>query len=253
MNEAGLQVFFIRRAGFGRTTALPRLLLSSEHIDSGSAQVTEATIINYLLDAYDLTGAVLLTIGTAGPIGVRLISMSTRIRFSIFANPAFNQDKGDGFKPGWLNSMLEEAILNRPATRLASRGFKFQLKRNFASFYRNLLQRSDGDLHYLDNYQSDYEEASRVLSQVSSDTFFYHFRSALSKDAIMKDGFFRSHNAVATQGTQTTEMIARNLKEECRRLAIPIEYHSSGYRMLPYTSPGFLLGLMGNYAGPIVS
>lgn len=247
--QAGFQIIFVRRPGFGQTSMLPGILLSAKEIDAGTTQITEAIIVNALIETLNLNKVLVLSFGTAAPICARMGLLNKRINLCIFANPAFNQSKGDGFRTSWIQQMVEEVLICRSGAHLAAQGFKFQLKRNHQRFYELLLQRSDGDLSYIDNNRSDCEAASIVLRGVTPGTLFYQLRASLRVDPLLKDGAFEDLNAVVLQGTQTTEKIASHLKDECRRLAVPIEYDSTGYRLLPYTSSEFLLGIIQKYAG----
>lgn len=248
LKHAGFNVIFVRRAGFGETTSIPPRLMTRQYIDSGAAQVTEATILHQLLEVLDLRDVVVVALGTAAPICVRLCSMTERIRLSVFANPAFNQAKSDGFNPAWLQSMAEDVVLSKTASYFAARGMQFQLKRNHLTFYRQLYHRSDGDLDYLQNHPSDFRDARNLLQAVSPETLYFHLRSSLPSDSFLKNRLMAPVNAVAVQGRQTTDKITRNLKIECDRLGLPIEYASHGYRLLPLTSPAFLLSVIDTFA-----
>lgn len=243
----GFQVIFVRRLGFGQSSALPDLLLSRQRVLEGVPQVTEATILRTLIETLGLHDVLVLSFGTAAPVCARLSLMSPRIRLSIFANPAFNQAKGDGFRTKWLQSMVDQVMLSKSGAHFAARGFKFQLRRNHIKFYSQLLQRSESDLGYLDANGDDYREASRLLCEVDSNTLYYHLNSSLMPDILLKAPTFEAIDAVVLQGTETTATIERNLALECQRLGLPIERSSSGYRMLPFSCPEFLLDILARY------
>ena len=105
--QSGFQVIFVHRAGFGRSSPLPRALNSEQSIKSGVTACAEAAMLRQLIVRLGLRDLNLLAIGSANPVAYRLVQMAREISYSVFVNPIFNQDIWQVFSPMWFRTMLK--------------------------------------------------------------------------------------------------------------------------------------------------
>jgi len=244
MKAGGFNTLFLRRLGFGNSSMLPQMLLEDTEIDKGAASVTEAAILNRALELAGTKDAILLSLGSSAPVCARMCNLAHHFSFTIFANPAFNQEIRGDFKPGYLGAMLDQVVMSKSGARLASFGFKMQLKRNHRRYFAQLMSRSAGDLQYLDDNSTDIDEARRILLDADWQTLFYHLRSSMTDDHFLTVSAFEKTNAVIIQGEQTTQTIRTRLDHEADRLKLEIIRAPEGYRLAPYVSPNVLLNVI---------
>ena len=79
MWRAGYQVIFIERPGFGSSRPLPDVLLENAHIQSGATVAAEAALLCAMLRQLALKEIVLLTMGSANPVGYRMANLHPEI------------------------------------------------------------------------------------------------------------------------------------------------------------------------------
>lgn len=241
MWQSGLQVVFIRRLGFGGTRGLPKVLLSDVNIQNGAAVMTETAIVNQLIKTLSLKDAVLMGIGSGNPVCYRLASINSDISFSVFANPVFNQDSWIGFRPAWFRTMLRQSVMTKNGFRIATSGLKFYLKKNQKRFFEQMLQKSEADQNYVASNQADCVEATRLMCNITGETFHYDLSMSLRTDTFLKDGLFSNFDAVALCGPDTTEEWRTETVREATRLEIPIVRTPSGGMFAAYISPETVL------------
>lgn len=241
MWSAGYQVIFIERPGFGSSAGLPKSLTTDRNIKSGAAVTTEAAVLFQLLDQMQLKDIVLLGMGSANPVCYRLARLNRDIELSIFSNPMFNQNIWEVFRPRWFQSMLRQTVSSKPGLYFATHGVKFQLRRAPLTFYRQLLQKSQGDLNYFEENKTDFVKGSRLMRSIDAATYNYDLKMSLTDDAALHDTFFAGTNAIVLSGTETTDLWKSQLEQESARLNLPVAYAPSGDLYAPYASPEFLL------------
>ena len=244
MWEAGYQVIFIERPGFGSSRGLPKDLTQDRHIKSGAAVTAEAAVLYQMLDKLQLKDMVLLGMGSANPVCYRLARLSSDISLSIFSNAMFNQDIWGVFRPRWFQSMLRQTVGSKPGLYFATYGVKHQLRKAPMSFYRGLLQKSEGDLRYFEDNKASFLQASRLMRNIEASTFNYDLKMSLTPDHALRDDYFQGVNAVVMTGEETTELWQSQLQTEADRLGLPIVYAPSGDLYAPYASPDMLITTM---------
>ena len=161
MWAAGYQVIFIERPGFGSSKGLQKQLTSDRNIKSGAAVTTEAAVLFQMLEQLELKNIVLLGMGSANSVCYRLSRLHPEIELSIYSNAMFNQDIWGVFRPKWFQAMLRQTVGSKPGLYFATYGVKYQLRRAPLTFYRQLLQKSPGDLKYFEENKSEFLNASR--------------------------------------------------------------------------------------------
>lgn len=246
--EAGYQVIFIERPGFGSSRGLPKELTQDRHIKSGAAVTTEAAVLYQMLEQLQLKDIVLLGMGSANPVCYRLSRLSPDISLSIFSNAMFNQDIWGVFRPRWFQSMLRQTVGSKAGLYFATYGVKHQLRKAPLTFYRGLLQKSPGDLRYFEENKASFLQASRLMRNIEASTFNYDLKMSLTQDHLLQDNFFHGANAVIMTGEETTELWQSQLQAEASRLSLPIVYAPSGDLYAPYASPDFLLTTMDEHS-----
>ncbi|MEL7540557.1 MAG: hypothetical protein AAGJ51_06605 [Pseudomonadota bacterium] len=258
MWASGYQVIFVERPGFGSSRPLPKVLLESAQIQSGATVAAEAALLYTLLKQMALKDIVLLGMGSANPVCYRLARLSPEIELSIFSNAMFNQDIWSVFRPNWFQGMLRQTVVSSAGLKFAAYGVKHQLHRAPLSFYHQLLQKSPGDLKYLEQNQHDFLWASGLIRNIDTATFNYDLRMSLTEDERLHDDFFQGINAVALSGAETTELWQSEMEAETTRLSLPLIYAPSGDLYAPYVSPDCLLSTIGEHsrtkqrqAGPV--
>lgn len=248
MWTAGHQVIFIERPGFGSSRPLPKILLEDAQIQSGATVAAEAALLYTLLNQMALKDIVLLGMGSANPVCYRLARLSPEIELSIFSNAMFNQNIWNVFRPNWFQGMLRQTVVSSAGLKFAAYGVKHQLRRAPLSFYRQLLQKSLGDLQYLEQNQHDFLWASELIRNIDTATFNYDLRMSLTDDERLHDDFFQGLNAVALSGKETTELWQSEMESETTRLSLPLIYARSGDLYAPYASPGCLLAAIDEHS-----
>lgn len=248
MWAAGYQVIFIERPGFGSSRSLPDVLLEDTQIKSGATVAAEAALLFALLKDMPVKDIVLLGMGSANPVCYRLAKINPNIELSVFSNAMFNQNIWGVFRPNWFQGMLRQTVISSAGLKFAAYGIKHQLRRAPLSFYRQLLQKSPGDLRYLEENQHDFLWASRLMRNIDNATFNYDLRQSLTEDERLHDGFFGGVNAVVLTGSETTDLWQREMEAETTRLSLPLVYVPSGDLYAPYASPDALLATIDEHS-----
>jgi pimeloyl-ACP methyl ester carboxylesterase len=244
MWNAGYQVVFIRRPGFGGAPGLPAALLTQTEIRNGAAVITEAALLHRLIDTLGLDNFVLLGLGTANSVCVRLSKLCPKVEFAVFSNPLFHQDVWDIVRPKWMQSMVRQTFTSKGGLRFTVIALKAALKRNPNWFYRQFAQKSAGDVEYAAENKPDFEAAAGLLQNMEPETVYYDLQMALVIDTKVDADFFRDVNGVILCGTETTEDWRQRMQEQSERLAFPIAFAPSGDLFVPYKSPRVLLELL---------
>lgn len=241
MYQAGFQVIFIRRAGFGRSTSLPSVLYAENLVSIGATITAEAALIVRLIELLSLRDAILLAVSSAAPLGCRLAAMSQRISQVLLSNPRLNRTAWDNSRPGWFRDTLEQVMKNRSGLRLAERGMKFLIKRDPVSFYGQFLKESPGDLKYLEENQQDFLAAKDLLLQIALDVLFSETKINMSHDPFLTDRCFEGLSTIVFAGPESTESWRRGLQIEAERTGAAFEVAPHGDLFSAYVSPDFVI------------
>lgn len=241
MWASGYQVIFVERPGFGTTRGFPEVLLQEPYIRTGATVTTEAALLCMLLNQLELKDMVLLGMGSGNPVCYRLAKLHREITLSIFSNAVFNQRIWGVFRPNWFQAMLRQTLGSKPGLHLAVQGVKYKLRSNPLAFYRQILQKSPGDLNYFERNKPDFLCAGRLIRNISAPTFYYDLKMSLSPDELLHDHFFSEINAVTFSGRETTTLWQSQLEGEAKRLDLPVVYAERGDLYAPYASPDKLL------------
>lgn len=247
MSRAGLQVIYIRRPGLGNARAIPQVLLQENLIGAGAAVAAEAAVLIHVLQELNLRNIILMGLGTSNPVCFRIGRLSKDIGLSVYANPVFNQQVLEVFRPRWFQSLLGLILKTRNGVRMAEVGLKHQLRKDPVKFYRDVLEKSPGDQTYIAENEPDLLEASRLLLNVQPDTFLYDVRMSLLPDETLTDDYFSNIKGVILSGEETTEFWKSELLREAERLALPTVFAPRGDIFVPYASPASLLSIISDH------
>ena len=144
--------------------------------------------------------------------------------------------------------MLRQTIVSSAGLKFATYGVKFQLKKAPLKFYRDVLQKSAGDLRYLEDNKADFIGASQLIRNIDTATLNYDLKMSLGHDERLRDDFFAGLNAVIMSGAETTELWKNQLALEADRLSLPVVYTPSGDLYAPYASPDTLLKTVNDHS-----
>ncbi len=244
MWEAGLQVIFVRRPGYGRSSALPVQMMAKRSVISGAAAIAEAAMLRALIDKLGLTRIILMAVGSSNPVCYRLIHMLPALDQVLFVNPAFNQDIREVFDPLWFRQMLKQIITSRGGLRVAEMGIKMMLKNDAIGFYQSIVKKSPGDLAYVAANPGDYTEAARIALATHADQLHYDTIMCLIEDPLLKDGYFEGVNAAILIGSETTPFWRAEMQQEAHRLNLPLYQAASGDIFCAYVSPQDVLSIL---------
>lgn len=230
--NAGFGVYSIRRPGFGESEAV-----------SGIDQ--QASLIEAFFEEAGLKNIVLVSVGSANPVGARIAIKSGRVTFSVFANCVFNRDVMGEFRPAWFGRLLSQTTESQAGARI-SLGAIRQAGRQFGSqwFYQTCFQKSPGDISYVKTYPREMAEAWEVASAISPETWQQELHPSLKGDPFLTDGLFASLPSLAISGLETTDSWKTGFEAEAQRLNIPVSYLTSGDILVPYQSGTELLALL---------
>lgn len=230
--NSGLGVYSIRRPGFGASPPV-----------AGIDQ--QAAVIEAFFDEAGLEDIVLVSVGSANPVGARLALKSRRVTFNVFANCVFNRDVMGEFRPAWFGRLLAQTTESRAGARI-SLGAIRQAGRQFGSqwFYQTCFQKSPGDVAYVKTYPREMAEAWEIASAITPETWQQELQPSLKGDPFLRDGLFSSVPAMAISGFETTDSWKRGFESEAARLGVPVSYLTSGDILVPYQSGTELLALL---------
>lgn len=224
---SGFRIVAVRRPGFGTNPPLADM-------------DDQATLVAYFLEAEGIRDAIVVSNGTANPIGHRLaVSCNPRIAFSVFANCGFNYDQLAEFQPDWFARTLEQALKNPAGARLSL----MSLKSSWGIFgrtwvYENMWRKSPGDIAFLrDNPELVGEAIGMLQSRLDVPTFMAEIGNSLMPDPFLADGRFRNVPAMTLSGLETNASWKRGVESEAERLGLPpVTYLTVGDTQVIYQS-----------------
>lgn len=231
MRDAGLQVIFVRRPGFGRSAPQPDMM-------------AQALSVFGLIRQLELDNAVLIGVSTANPVAYRLAKMCNAVAFSIFANPVFNQDVLHEFQPAWFQSILKQAITSQAGARIAFTGIKYALRRDAIGVFLECCSKSRGDVEYIRRNPGDVINSAGLIRQADIATLHNDIRASLEEDPALTDGYFGGINAIALSGVETTPTWKSSFEAETGRLGIAHDYAASGDGFAALMSPQHVLDII---------
>ena len=237
----GLQVVFVRRAGYGHSSPLPSTIMKDALLKNGATAIAEAAMLRKLITELGLRRLKLLAVGSSNPVAYRLVQISREIDHVVFVNPIFNQTIWDVFSPPWFRNMLKQIISSKSGLSVAIQGMKFLLKQNPIAFYKHIFEKNLADLEYVDNNRADYIEAGRLALDISAQQLYYETHMCLSHDPLLKDRYFEGISAAVLIGEQTTDLWRAEMERETTRLGLPLIYAPQGDIFCAYASPETVL------------
>lgn len=242
--QRGLQVIFVRRPGFGRSTNLPEVLYSENLIEQGATCAAEAALMAAFISQLELENCVLLALATAAPLGCRIAALSRKISQTILVNPRLNRADWDDSRPGWFRDMLKQIIKHRSGIRIAEKGMKFLVRRDTLSFYKQFLKTSAADLDYFSENQPDFASAKAILLGVSSDVIFADTKISVETDRFLSGGCFDGLPVSVVGGADSSDTWRAGLASEAARVGASFFEVPNGDLFCVYQNPRFLLDLI---------
>ncbi len=230
--EAGFGTFALRRPGFG----------ASDKVGGAEEQ---AVLIGQFLDEAGLENAIVVSVGSACPVGYRLAAQSPRVAYSVYVNCVFNRNIIAEFRPQWFGPLLAQAIQNPAGAKFSLEALR-QIAGRFGAkwLYETCAQKSPGDVAFVRNYLKDVEAAWAVGSVIHLDTFRDEMRYSLHDDPFLTDNVLARYRGIALSGTETTETWKTGFQAEARRIGVPFGYLPSGDIFAAYQSGAALLELV---------
>ncbi|MEL7547923.1 MAG: hypothetical protein AAGJ84_14820 [Pseudomonadota bacterium] len=242
--EAGYQVIFCRRPGFGRTRGLPSPLLTDLEIRNSAATAAETAVFSTLIETLGLQDIVLMGLGTSNSVCLRLAQLSPEIRFCVFANPLFHPTIWDVIRPPWLMRMIRQTVSSRAGLKIAVKGLRAVLRRDTLWFYRQFAQKSAGDQAYIDANTLDFKHAGLYLQKLKPETYFYDLKTSLIDDTKWDAERCKKISGTVLCGRETTTTFKTAIEAEASRLGFPIVFASSGDLFVPYVSVDELIQIL---------
>lgn len=242
--QAGLQVIFVRRAGYGKSNPIPPALMTKEHIQSRATAMIEAVMLRTLISKLGLQDAVLVAVGSANPICYRLVHLAPEITQVIMVNPCFNQDILSVFHPAWFRQMLKQMISSESGVQVAEAGIKLLIRNDPVLFYRAILKKSPGDMAYIEANRDDYCQAGGLALETTGRTLYYDTIMCLTKDDLLKDDFFTGINASILIGPDSSDIWKDRMRLEANRLGLPLYLAPQGDIFCAHICPEALIALI---------
>nr|WP_156780837.1 hypothetical protein [Hyphomonas sp. Mor2] len=248
MWDAGLQVIFARRPGYGNSSPLPLVMMTKGPVTSGATAIAEAAMLRELVKTLGLKQITLMAVGSSCPICYRLVHMLPELERVLFVNPIFNQDIMQVFHPAWFREMLKQIITSKGGLRVAESGMKLMIKNDPISFFRTILRKSPGDMAYVEAHARDYKHAGLIALETTASMIHYDSIMCLTEDSLLKDGYFDGVNAAILIGCETTEHWRNEMVKEADRLGLPLYRTTRGDIFCAYSSPDDVLRILRNDA-----
>lgn len=237
----GLQVIFIRRSGYGRSSPMPQVLLSKRNIVNGSTAAAEAVMVQKLIETLGLENVILMAIGSSNPMVYRLVQFSPQIQFTFFVNSMFNQEVWNVFTPVWFRKMLRQIVTSKSGLQVAFKGLKLLIQRDPIAFYNHIFSKNQADLDYVSANAEDYRVAGEICLGVSANQLFYDTTMCLGHDAMLKDNFFESTSGAVLIGRESSDLWQAQMVRESQRVRLPLIYSPTGDLLCAYTSPDLVM------------
>ncbi len=247
MKNNGFRVVYIRRLGFGETPGLPHQLLTESNVKNGAAMMAEVAVIMRVIAVMGLEDIVLLGISSANSICYRLCQTCSRISFTVFSHPIFNQNTIETVRPVWIQPIARQILLTKQGFKLAARGLRFKIKRNPTSFYDDFYAKSSADLKYRKDNEEDFLAAAKFMAEIAAETLYYEVFHTLAHDTFLRDGLFLNVPSVALVGSETAPEWLKNAESEANRLKVPFVKAPRGGIFTAYASPEALLEVINTH------
>ncbi|MEL6363099.1 MAG: hypothetical protein AAFR21_18695 [Pseudomonadota bacterium] len=222
--------------------------MSDEQIASCAPTAVEAAILKLLIRALKLEAVILLGIGTSNSICVRLAQLSSQICHCVLSNPLFHSSIWDAIRPFWFAQMLKQTVATKTGSSIAIKGLKSALRRDPIWFYRQLAQKSRGDVSYIEANKQDFRQASLLLQTIEIDTFYYDLKTSLIVDKDWDPNSFDGISASILSSQEKSSKFQTDIENEAARLRIPIRFAGSGDLFVPYASPEELVDFLQAHA-----
>lgn len=243
----GLQVIFVRRAGYGASSPLPDALIKPQSIKDGATAAAEAAMLRQLLAKLRLENVILLAMGSSNPVAYRLIQMAPEIEISILSNPIFNQDVMRVFRPAWFRTMLQQVITSKSGLHVAAQGIKLLVRRDPVSFYKHIFQGHPEDIAYVEANPDDYKEAGKYLIDSDASLLYYDALMCLRPDPLLRDSYFEGRQVVVMVGEHSSDYWKDEMEREANRLGLPVVYAPHGDLFSGYASPNTVISIVDGY------
>lgn len=244
MWQEGLQTVFVRRAGFGKSSPLPRALITDQVVRSGATAMAEAVMMRQLIATLNLQDVVLLAIGSSNLVAYRLVKLAPEISFTVFVNPVFNQDIFQVFTPLWFRTMLKQIVTSKSGLKVAIQGLKMMIRKDPVAFYNHIYHKNEYDLRYVQEHVDDHYAAGSYALDTDPAQLFYDAIMLLDHDPLLRDGYFADIFGTIFIGQKSSDYWRKQMRVEADRLDLPIVEAPKGDLFCAYASAETLLSVI---------
>jgi len=112
------------------------------------------------------------------------------------------------------------------------------------------MQKSAGDISYLQEHPEDVADAATVMQTISPKTVLHDIYATLNPDKLIKDYYFDGINALLLSGEETEAFWQSELNKEASRLNLPVEYAPRGDWLAVHSCPHYLIDIFERYGKP---
>ena len=231
----GYLVIGVRRPGYGKCPPLA-------DIDG------QVGLIGEFLNGLGHDSAVLVCMGTSNTFGYRLAA-NPKVCLTVLANCCFNHDPMGEIRPDWFARHIEQTLTSVTGARLALMGLK-GAQGIFGKYWvtENFMQKSPGDLAYLDANRELFAEAVDCLHEdLDIHTFIMELRGTLKEDAFLQDGCFNYRQVLSVSGEETSDRWKAAIRAEAARVGVPLHFLPAGDALVVYASARQFLDVIGQY------
>ena len=244
MWQAGIQVVFVRRAGFGQSTPLPKALIQNTPVTTGATAMAEAVMLRKLIATLHLSEIVVLAMGSSNPVVYRLVRISPEISYTVFANPMFNQEIWQVFTPVWFRTMLQQIVTSKSGLQVAYQGIKLLIRKDPIALYSHIYAKNTYDLSYVRENEEDYLAAGDFTTSINPGQLYYDAMMCLSHDPMLKDGVLAEIHGTVLIGADSALHRRTEMAREAARVGLPIIQAEKGDLFCAYKSPQTLISLI---------
>ena len=233
--DNGYRTICVRRPGFG---PVPPVV----DIERQVGMIAE------FLQELERDDIVLTCFGTANTLAYRLAA-HPKIALTVLGNCCFNHNPLAEIRPEWFARNVEQTLTSMTGARLALMGLK-GAEGLFGKFWvtENFMQKSPGDLAYLENNRDLFSEAADSLLQgVDIHTFMMELRGTLNEDPFLQDGCFNYLSVVSVSGEETSDAWKSAIRAEAARVGVPLYFFPSGDALVIYASARRFMDLLRHY------
>ncbi len=229
----GICLYFVRRSGFGGTTATKTL---------GHA----ASLIDGFISALELTDVTIVALSTAAPQALVIENVDDRISHMLLVNYGLDaKGKIDMFEPAWIRGLIKMGLA-APASFSAGvevvRGFW----RTFGTerLYRMMYASVESDLEYLEQHIDLFENSSDIIYKASRTNIRLDIMSSFLENRDLPKQVARHHSLLVATGEHYFKASTEALRDTAETLGVEFRTIPGEGRNWPFAQPDILFDLI---------